>query len=413
MLRHINHPSFKLALCSAVLYSSMTQAGEEWEPELKMDEEIDQISAATSASSGGMIQSLTDFNINDTEILRENDIQVGGWVEVGIAGNPDDPVDRFNTPVTFNDRANEFNMHQLYGYIEKTVDTAGDKWDFGFRADILYGTDARFSPTANLDDHLISDSSSRFYKLVFPQTYVEVFAPIGNGITTKIGHFYTIIGNEVVTAPDNFFFSHAYTMQYGEPFTHTGLLMSYPVNDNISISGGVVSGWDSFFQEPANFLGGVSYSNDEGSTSVAFSLVTGDVDKTDEHNRTMYSIVFNHDFMEDLHYTFQHDLGVEEKSTTTPANTKWYGINQYLTYDIDNDLAAGVRFEWFRDEGGTRVTGQSDHFFAMTAGLNYSPFTWLTLRPEVRYDWTVNTTPYIDGTQDDQVLISADAIITF
>ncbi len=384
------HQTLQLALCGAALCSSLAHADNE-----------------------GLIKSLTNFDINETSILKANDVQLGGWVEAGIAGNPDDPASRFNGPVTFSDRANEFNMQELYFFIEKAVNAEGSDWDFGFRADVLYGTDARFSPTANLDDKLISDASSRFYKLVFPQTYVEVFAPIGNGITTKIGHFYTIIGNETVTAPDNFFFSHAYTMQYGEPFTHTGLLMSYPVNDNISISGGVVSGWDSFFQEPANFLGGVSYTTDDEKTSVAFSMVTGDVDKTDKHNRTMYSIVINHDILDNLHYTFQHDMGIEEKSTTTPSNTKWYGINQYLTYDINDDLGAGLRFEWFRDEGGTRVTGASDHFFALTAGLNWSPLSWLKVRPEIRYDWSDRTNAYNDGKSSDQVLISADAIITF
>ncbi len=49
----------------------------------------------------------------------------------------------------------------------------------------------------------------------------------------KVGHFYTIIGYEVVTAPDNFFYTHAYTMQYGEPFTHTGVLATYNANDQL------------------------------------------------------------------------------------------------------------------------------------------------------------------------------------
>jgi hypothetical protein len=34
-----------------------------------------------------------------------------------------------------------------------------------------------------------------------------LYAPIGNGVTIKAGHFYTIIGNEAVTSPDNFFYS--------------------------------------------------------------------------------------------------------------------------------------------------------------------------------------------------------------
>ncbi|MDP1969632.1 MAG: porin, partial [Methylobacter sp.] len=362
----------QLTLCSAVLCSSLVQADDD----------------------KGAVESLTGFNINETAPLKDLGINVGGWVSSGVSGNIDSPEDRFNGPVTFGDRANEFNMQQLYGYIERAVDTESKKWDLGFRADILYGTDARFTTQANFDNKLILDSDSRFYKLAFPQVYATVFAPIGNGLTTKIGHFYTIIGNEVVTAPDNFFFSHAYTMQYGEPFTHTGIISSYPVNDNISLTGGVVSGWDSFFQEPANFLGGATFTTDNKKTSLAFSMITGDVQKLDKHNRTMYSVVLSHDFTDTLHYKLQHDLGIEEKSTSADS-AKWYGINQYLTYDINDKLGAGVRLEWFRDEDGARVAaigngntmpGGQNHYLAATAGLNYSPTSWLTLRPEVRYD---------------------------
>ena len=380
-------------------------------------------SSVAHANDKGMVESLIGFNINETAPLKDFGVTVGGWVSGGIAGNPDDPRDNYNGPVTFGDRANEVHANQLYGYIEKAVDTEAGKWDFGFRADILYGTDARFTQQYNFDEQIIGSDFS-FYKLAIPQAYAEFFAPIGNGITAKIGHFYTIIGNEVVTAPDNFFYSHAYTMQYGEPFTHTGVLFSYPVNKNISLTGGVVSGWDSFFQEPANFLGGVSYSTDDEKTSVTFSMITGDVniwESTPDHHRTMYSIVVNHDFADNLHYTLQHDLGVEEAYAGNDE-AKWYGINQYVTFDVNNEVSTGLRFEWFRDEDGTRVgalgrgntmPGGAEHYFAVTAGMNYSPVSWFTVRPEVRYDWTTENDQFDNGSDDDQVLISADAIITF
>ncbi len=377
---------------------------------------------AALSEDAGVVESLTDFNINDTYPLKDLGITIGGWVEAGIAGNPDDPRDNFNGPVTFNDRANEFNMHQLYGFIERATHPENKNWDFGFRGDVLYGTDARFTAQANFDDTLVD---SDFYQLVFPQAYAEIFAPIGNGLTTKIGHFYTIIGNEVVTAPDNFFFSHAYTMQYGEPFTHTGVLSSYPINNNFTATFGVVSGWDSFFQQPPNFLGGVSYSTDDENTSVAVSLITGDtqgVTESDEFHRTMYSIVISHNITDTLHYTFQHDLGVQEASQDADA-AKWYGVNQYLTYDVNDKLATGIRFEWFRDEDGTRVGpigrsnslpgGIPNHYLAATVGLNYKPTPWLTFRPEVRYDWTTDGDAFDDASDDDQLLISADMIIRF
>jgi hypothetical protein len=79
-------------------------------------------------------------------------------------------------------------------------------------------------------------------------------------LSIKVGHFYTTIGYEVVTAPDNFFYSHAYTMQYVESFTHTGVLASYSVSDSVSKTGGITRGWDNFSESGKNesFLGAVA-----------------------------------------------------------------------------------------------------------------------------------------------------------
>jgi hypothetical protein len=389
LTHHKKNTGWPLTLCSALLCSSLAQADDK-----------------------GAVESLTGFNINETAPMKNLGINVGGWVSAGVAGNPDSPESRTNGPVTFNNRANEFNAHQLYGFIERAVDAEGSQWDLGFRADVVYGIDAFYTTQANFDDNLITDNSSRLYKLAFPQVYATVFAPVGNGITTKIGHFYTPHGFEVVTAPDNFFFSHAYTMQYGEPFTHTGILSSYPVNKNISISAGVVSGWDSFFQEPANFLGGATYTTDDEKTSLTFTLITGDVNKNDEHNRTLYTILLSHDITDKLHYKLQHDLGIEEKSLSADS-AKWYGVNQYLTYDVSDKVGVGTRLEWFRDEDGIRVNGNKGHYLAATVGMNYKPISWLTLRPEVRYDHSIENSAYNDGLSNDQVLISADAIVRF
>ncbi|WP_245812901.1 porin [Nitrosomonas cryotolerans] len=345
--------------------------------------------------------------------MKSLGIRFGGWSEIGFTGNVDDPRGGKNGAVTFNDGANEFNLHQAYGFIEHELDIQGDSWDIGFRADLLYGTDARFSSATNFDTNVLDTDKRR--QLVFPQAYVDIYMPIGNGVVAKIGHFYTIIGYEVVPAPDNFFFSHAYAMQYGEPFTHTGAMLSYAIDDNIVITGGVVTGWDANFKQPANFLGGVTYTTDDERTSLAASLITGDVETNglnNDHNRTMYSIVLNHDLTDNLHYVLQHDMGIEEK-TSLAHSAKWYGLNQYLLYDILHNLGAGLRMEWFRDEDGTRVNGVGDHFIGVTGGLNYTPISWLTIRPEIRYDRSVNNQTFNDGKDDDQILLSISGIFRF
>lgn len=148
---------------------------------------------------------------------------IGGWVAAGISYSTDNPDHHTNDPVTFNDWNRELQMNQLNLYLQKLVNMESDDIEIGGRIDLLYGSDARFTQAAGLDDDLISEKNFRFYDIALPQIYLEAFSPVGNGLTAKIGNFYTIIGYEVVNAPENFFYSHAYTMQYGEPFTHSGI----------------------------------------------------------------------------------------------------------------------------------------------------------------------------------------------
>ncbi|WP_077727954.1 porin [Methylocaldum sp. 14B] len=386
-------------------------------------------------------------DVNDTQFMKNLGLQFGGWINAGITYNANEPAGRFNGPVTFNDRASEFQLNQLYFYLQRAVNTEGDSWDFGGRFDFMFGTDAQFtqaygSPRGHWDLRLMNEE--RFYDIALPQAYFEIFAPFGNGITAKIGHFYTIIGNEVVTAPDNFFYSHAYTMQFGEPFTHTGVLLSYPIDQNWTITAGGVTGsetagWDGAWDKGLGnwaFLGGVTWASDDKGSSVAFSATSGEISEQDANNWSMYSLVIKHDIMEGLHYTFQHDhgwansvVGATDRSGSNGTDAEWYGINQYLTYDISDDLAVGLRAEWFRDDDGFRVVSPArtlgalpaSSYYAFTAGLNWKPVNWLMVRPNVRYDWADKADAYDNaggaasfaGKKSDQFLFSADVVITF
>jgi len=380
---------------------------------------------------------------NGSTFMKNFGLTVGGWINAGVTYNANDPAGKFNGPVTFGDRSSELQMNQLYLYVQRPVHTEGDSWDVGGRFDFMYGTDAVFtqaygSPRGHWDLALIQGTEEqRFYDIALPQAYLEVFAPIGKGITAKIGHFYTIIGNEVVTAPDNFFYSHAYTMQYGEPFTHTGVLLSTPVTDNITLTGGgvtgsITGGWDGAWDKGLGnwaFLGGATWTSDDKGSSVALTATSGEISEQDKNNWSIYSLVLKHDIMEGLHYTFQHDHGWANK-VSGGQDAEWYGINQYLTYDIQDDLAVGLRAEWFRDDDGFRVASPgrtltafpgANNYYAVTAGLNWKPMKWLTVRPNVRYDWTDNAPAFDNGGGDvgfaggknDQFLFSTDVVMMF
>lgn len=422
LTHHKKLKKMTLALCGAFLFSSYAFA--EGGYGLKRGDKDPLFGHETHQAEQpldtGLVESLTGFKYNETNFMQSLGVKFGGFTEIGFAGNPRDPSDNRNGPVTFNEKPNNFRLHQVYGFIEREADRSTDTISFGFRADVMYGADAHFSSARNFDSNVLNTSNDK--NLIFPQVYGEIFLPAGNGVTAKVGHFYTLIGYEVVPSTGNFFFSHAYTMQYGEPFTHTGALLSYPINDNIEVTGGVVTGWDSNFKQPANFLGSVAYSTDDEGTSLTTSVITGDVRTrdigiNDDHNRTMGSIVLEHDWTDRLHYVLQSDFGYEESSALNPFSSKWYGVNQYMFYDVLHNLTAGIRGEWFRDEDGVRVVtgtpGTSSNYWAVTGGVNYTPIAGFTIRPEVRYDRASNGNQFNDGKKDSQVLLSVSGIFRF
>jgi len=413
-------PAF--ALCCAYIFSTTAYATG------KEPYGHDSYAPPTESKDVGLVESLTGYKYNETPFMKSLGVKFGGWTEIGFTGNIDNPSGS-NGPVTFNRGPNEFRLHQVYGYIEREVNRNTDTWSFGFRADLLFGSDARYTFASNFDadenftGRILNGTSQ--HQLAFPQAYVDIFVPVGNGVTLSVGHFYTLIGYEVVPSAGNFFFSHAYTMQYGEPFTHTGALLTYAINDNIELKGGVVSGWDAHFNQPANFLGSISYTTDNERTTLTGSLITGDVKSgfsTDagdinlHHNRTLYSLVLEHSITDRLHYVLQHDHGNQEKTAFGRA-AQWYGVNQYMFYDILHNLAAGVRMEWFRDDDGVRVNGFTDNYIGVTGGLNYTPIAGFTIRPEVRYDRSTSdratNRAFNNGKDNDQILLSVSGIFRF
>ena len=143
-------------------------------------------------------------------------------------------------------------------------------------------------------------------------------------------------------------------------------------------------------------------------------------------NRTRYSWIFSLPVGCNAQYVFHQWLGSQDQGALDGGTAYWYGIDQYLYYNLNDCWKAGMRFEWFRDEDGTRVGLNRPsnpnkvpfvgNFYSVTAGLNRLPTDNLIVRPEIRYDWFGNSQPRLpfdDGTEDSQLLLGIDAILVF
>lgn len=323
--------------------------------------------------------------------------KAGGWTQIGYHSNETPLSQARNDQLAFNDHGGRLNLHQQWLWLEKSLSGDPSYWDWGFRADIMYGTDGPKTQAFGGDGWDSDPSFDRGggYGWALPQVYGEV--GIGE-FSLKMGHFYTLMGHEVVTAPDNFFYSHALTMFNSEPFTHTGVLATYGLTPDLEVYGGWTAGWDTGFESEnggSNFLGGSSYTYSDMLT-LTHIVAAGDFGRVGGRSANdgyAHSIVADMMLTERLSYIFQTDFKVIDETKDED-----FGINQYLIYELNECWAAGTRMEWWKDDG--------DSHYALTSGVNYRPHANFILRPEVRYDWN-------PGDYDGDTVFGMDAILTY
>lgn len=310
---------------------------------------------------------------------------VGGWMQFGYT-NKNDGV--------FNTHPGRFNAHQMNLYVEKVADGSNGV-GFGGRVDLMYGVDASNTQSfgnnpgnfdfANGWDHGI-------YGWAMPQLYGEVAY---KDLSVKVGHFYTLLGYQVVPATGNFFYSIPYTFNFGEAFTHTGALATYKASDKVTLYGGYTLGWDTGFDQRfggSSFLGGASVAVTDKITAT-YICTAGDLGWIGEGYS--HSLVIDYKINDKWEYVLQTDHDTMDKSINATSGFGHYdasGVNQYLFYTINDQWKAGARAEWWKCNGTS--------LYEMAYGINYKPMKNLTIRPEVRYNWvpgTIGNAPFSQG----------------
>jgi hypothetical protein len=325
-------------------------------------------------------------------------VTIGGWFQAGYHSESNN---------LFNNRPDKVALHQGWLYAEKLAEECSP---IGFRADIMYGIDGTDTQAFGNNPgewDFVNGFDHGAYSWALPQLYAEVLVGDWN---IKVGHFFTLVGYEVVTAPDNFFYSHAMTMFNSEPFTHTGAVASRSISDNLEIYAGWTLGWDTGFDQLNNgssWLGGFSYTISEDATFTYISTAGNFGWRGDD--AYSHSLVLDMNLTDNLNWVVQSDL---LRSNATGEDN--VGINQYFLYTVNDCLGLGARMEWWKADaltgyaphGGVVPASGSLSYYAATFGVNYKPHANIIVRPEVRIDWS----PAADY---DESYFGVDAIFTF
>jgi len=398
---------------------------------------------------------------------------VGGWIDQGATWNTTSARTKQNLPMKFNDRFNEYQLNQFYLTMGRNAANSGCSWDVGGRVDLLYGSDYLWTSAIGLETHTTaggfywddpaflpskwngndgprlgtSRNASRF-GLAMPQAYAELYVPVHYGLNVKVGHFYSIMGCESVMSPENFFYSHSYSMMYGKPMTHAGFLFSQKLTPQWTGIFGLTRGWDTW-EDPngkLSYLAGFRWNSWDRRTEFSWVAASGNETVTTDPVtfqpgsrtgaiRSNYSMVLSHQLTSRLKLVTQHDLGYEKNASINefpnglpaPVNGHWYSFSQYVFYQLTNKLTLGARGEWFRDVNHSRIYRSvaanqiaGSDYSQVTIGLNWKPYDCLVIRPEARWDWSGVCSPsknvggmYNNFSEKSQTTISLSAMVTF
>ena len=329
-------------------------------------------------------------------------VKFGGWVQAGYHSQQDG---------AFNMHPDAVRIHQTWLWAEKKAQQKPCCWDWGFRTDVLYGVDAADTQAFGNDpgkwDYL-NGFDHGIYGWALPQVYAE-FAY--DKLDVKIGHFFTLVGYEVVPAKDNFFYSHAFTQYYSEPFTHTGAIATYNLTDKLQLMGGWVLGWDTGYDTLDANRGNAIHSGVtwQLTKEIKFVYMMTGGSLGWRGSGYSHSLILDVALTEKLKYVVESDLvatdGAYVGGAFLPgAANDDFSLTQYLLYTVNPCWSFGGRLEWWNRAGSDA--------YELTGGVNWKPHPNFRLRPEVRYQWGDGLVNNL-GLPDSSTIFGIDAIVTF
>jgi Putative beta-barrel porin-2, OmpL-like. bbp2 len=329
--------------------------------------------------------------------LDQNRLSISGWVDASVNASTDHGT---NLPMGFNYLPNNFDLQQAWFRIDRSVVTSGTtEPSFGFRSDLVVGTDYRFILAKGLFDNQLTADHGGPDRYGFDpvQFYGEAYFPtVAQGMDVKVGRFFALYGVETIDAVSNFFLSHSYTDIY-DPYTHTGVLTTTKLSDAWTVQAGLVLGSDIFIDPADNptFVGSMKWTASDQRDSLLVNVIVGSGrfnQAEDFHNPDLIDVIYTHKISDRLTYLSEGLVGF---TTNVPGigTAEWFGLPNYLNYQLTPRLAGNVRVELFDDIQGQR-TGYAGLYTEVTTGISFQPIKPVTIRPELRYDYQGESDPF-------------------
>ena len=353
--------------------------------------------APAAAPAGTVSERLTALEEKTTApgLWKTLGFQISGTALVSYQQNFNNPQTNNTQLRSFDTDANSFMANLAQIMFERPANADGTGMDrVGFRARINFGADARYS-RARTDVQPGAENT----ELDVQELYGEYIAPVGNGLKIQAGKINTLIGYEVINAWENPNFSRTFMFGFGQAFTTTGVRFTYPFNDMVTATIGLINGWDNIddnnrgksFEyllaltpDPRfgiSFYGSYGAEQSNGNSNAGVSTVSSctpgpGCDPTAK--RTVVGSLITVKPTDQDTIILEPYYGNEGNAATDPGkqpafggnasgNARWNGIVTYITHDFNdqtqpNAFSLRVRGEIFEDAGGARTCGGGVNF---------------------------------------------------
>lgn len=332
-------------------------------------------------------------------------IQLGGYLDASYTYDFNDPDDGANAIYgrAFANDDNEIQLDAFQLYVDKLPKDAGE---VGFRFDILAGEDAEA-----IGDLWGSDDDISIY-----QAFISYIAPIGNGLTIDIGRFAASAGYETIESPSNDQFTRSFLFTLAQPYTTSGVRLTYPINDQWEVTGGLTQGWDVVDDnnEAWTFNGAIRWMPME-SVYIQEAVYYGpERDDNNSDYRLLNDVVATWEVNESWKVGANFDYANEE-DVVGNHDGSLYGFGGYVRYNVNEAMYLAVRGEYIDDDDGLATGTVDNKLWEITATLGYTVTEGLLTRLEYRHDNADEDIFADEGAKvdDQQDTISLEVIYSF
>jgi hypothetical protein len=338
---------------------------------------------ATPSPSGDPVQEQAAASSQGSADPWRN-IKFGATLEGYYEYNWNRPPDRSLVLRAYDVRGNTFGIQQAALVVDVAPDTdAGRR--YGLRLDLQFGqaTDTVQGSSAN-------EPRPNVYRHVW-QVYGTYVFPVGKGLQTDFGKFASMLGYETNYAKDNQAFSRAYLFNF-LPFYHSGLRVTLPVNDKVSLLYMLTNGiqqTEEFNDFKSNHVAAIVKPTSMVTWTVNYYFGQEQGDNGEPGGPDGFFRVF--DTYVTVTPTSALALGLDANYVTNEVNSRdpslsLQGIGTYARYQVTPASAIGVRYERLDDEGLFGGIDQILHEATVTA--EYKLADGFIVRAEFRRDWS-------------------------